>query len=190
MSDLVALVKVQTEALASLPMTLVNLTSALRGLTEVVIKAGETVSAVNRVVVRTDALLEELEGPLRELAGELQGPLMALGPGLQRVSVIINDPVMDEIPKTLTALNRDILPIMRAMAETQSKVAGIAATTDRMMSLVDDMQQRISHLPGANLLARRTKRTPVTGSTIAAPVEVVEVVEVVDVVPPPETPEF
>lgn len=184
LSDLVALIKVQTEALASLPLTLVNLTNALRGLTEVVVKASETVSAVNRVVLRTDALLEELEGPLREIASELQGPLKAMGPGLQRVSVIINDPVMDEIPKTLTALNRDILPIMRAMAETQSKVAGIAATTDRMMSLVDDMQQRISHLPGANLLARRTKRTPVAGGVLPA------VVDVVEVVPAPQTPEF
>lgn len=157
-SDLIALVKVQTEALASLPMTLVNLTSALRSLTEVVVKAGDTVAAVNRVVLRTDALLEEMEPPLRQLAEELAGPLMALGPGLQRISVVINDPVMDEIPKTLAALNRDILPIMRAMAETQSKVAGIAATTDRMMALVDDVQQRVSNLPGANLLSRRTKR--------------------------------
>lgn len=143
-SDLIGIIKVQTEALASLPMTLVQLTQALKGLTDVVTKAGETVAAVNRTVVRADSLLAELEQPLRDLA-----------PGMQKVAVIITDPVVDEIPNTLKALNRDILPIMKAMADTQAKVAGIAATTDRMMGLLDDVQERLSHLPGANLLSRR-----------------------------------
>lgn len=146
-SDLIQVVKTQTEALASLPMTLVNLTQALRSLTDVVSKAGETVGAVNRVVMRADSLLAELEQPMRDLA-----------PGMTKVAVIINDPVIDEIPTTLAALNRDILPIMRAMAETQAKVAGIAATTDRMMGLLDDVQERLSHLPGANLLSRRAQQ--------------------------------
>jgi ABC-type transporter Mla subunit MlaD len=153
LSDLIGVVKTQTEALASLPMTLVNLTSALRNLTEVVTKAGETVSAVNRVVLRVDALLEEIEPQARELITEMK-------PGLHKVATIINDPVMDEIPGTLASINRDIMPIVKAMADTQAKVAGIAATTDRMMGLLDDLQDRVSHLPGANLLVRgRNRRT-------------------------------
>lgn len=158
LSDLIGVVRTQTEALASLPMTLVNLTTALRGLTDVITKAGETVAAVNRTVLRADSLLAELEQPLRELA-----------PGMQKVAVIITDPVIDEIPTTLAALNRDILPIMRAMAETQAKVAGIAATTDRMMGLLDDVQDRLSHLPGAGLISRRAQRRTAAGPTGTTP---------------------
>ncbi|MCW2667377.1 MAG: uncharacterized protein JWN57_2339 [Frankiales bacterium] len=139
-----ALLQAQTEALASLPEVVTSLTQAVRGLGDTVVQTRETIQAVQRLAVRLDALVEELEEPLR-----------ALRPGLMRLAEVLDDPIIGEVPDTLRQIQSDVLPVIRTLAETHEKVAFIAGSTDRIMTFVDETSRTFASLPGAGLLGRR-----------------------------------
>ena len=141
---LLSVLQAQTEALASLPSAVGALTGAVRQLGEVVGEARETLSAVHRLAVRMDSMAEELEEPRR-----------ALAPGLQRLAVVLDDPVVEELPDTLRKVQADVLPVLRTLADTHERVAFIAGSTERIMTFVDDTSRTIAGLPGAALLGRR-----------------------------------
>ena len=131
-------------------LTVVQLqTEAVRSLTEMAGSARDTVVAVNRLVHRVDALVEEMEGPMRELA-----------PGLSRLARVLDDPSVEELPKVLNQVQKDVLPVLRTLADTHEKVAFIAGSTERIMAFVDDTGRTIAALPGAALLGRRKPASP------------------------------
>jgi hypothetical protein len=87
-----------------------------------------------RVVRRLDSLLDDLEQPLRDLA-----------PGLEKLARTLEG---DEVQQIVTGVN-----------DTQRQVAAIAATTGRIMAVIDDVGARMSS-PMATLMgARRRPRT-------------------------------
>ena len=139
-----SVLQAQTEALAALPAAVTALTSAVRGLGETVHSARETLAAVQRLAVRMDALVEELEEPVK-----------ALAPGLARLAVVLDDPVVDELPDTLRKVQADVLPVLRTLADTHERVAFIAGSTERIMTFVDETSRTIAGIPGAALLGRR-----------------------------------
>lgn len=120
-TDLLAALQAQTEALAQLPGTVLALNRAVRDLAAAVGQARETFQSLNRLALRADRLLDDLEEPVAELI-----------PGLRRAAVVLNDPVVDEIPETLRRMQTDVLPVVRGLRETQDRIAGIAAATDRL----------------------------------------------------------
>jgi ABC-type transporter Mla subunit MlaD len=144
MDSLFSLLQAQTEALATLPATVASLSNAVRGLADVVAQARDTAITVNRLAGRLDGLVEELEEPLR-----------ALAPGLARLAVVLDDPVVEELPDTLRKVQSDVLPVLRTLADTHERVAVIAGSTERIMSFVDDTGRTLAGLPGAALLGRR-----------------------------------
>ncbi|HVM28366.1 MAG TPA: hypothetical protein VM433_11955 [Mycobacteriales bacterium] len=152
-----ALVQAQTTeslaALAQLPGAVTALTGAVRSLGETVQAARETFAAVQRLAVRLDGLVEELEEPVR-----------ALAPGLQRLAVVLDDPVVDELPDTLRKVQADVLPVLRTLADTHERVAFIAGSTERIMTFVDETSRTLAGIPGAALLGRRR-----TGVRLARP---------------------
>jgi ABC-type transporter Mla subunit MlaD len=139
-----SILQAQTEALAQLPAAVTALTGAVRGLGETVQSARETLAAVQRLAVRLDALVEEMEEPVR-----------ALAPGLARLAVVLDDPVIDELPDTLRKVQADVLPVLRTLADTHERVAFIAGSTERIMTFVDETSRTIAGIPGAALLGRR-----------------------------------
>lgn len=141
---LFGLLQAQTDALAGLPHTVAALNSTVRGLVDVVGQAGETLSAVHRLAVRLDGLVEELEEPLR-----------ALAPGLARLAEVLDDPVVGDLPDTLRKVQEDVLPVLRTLADTHERVAFIAGSTERIMTFVDETGRTIAGIPGAALLGRR-----------------------------------
>jgi ABC-type transporter Mla subunit MlaD len=141
---LFSVLQTQTEALAALPSTVAALTNAVRGLADVVGQARETVVTVNRLALRLDSLVEELEEPLK-----------ALAPGLTRLAVVLDDPVVEELPDTLRKVQADVLPVLRTLADTHERVAFIAGSTERIMTFVDETSRTFAGLPGAALLGRR-----------------------------------
>ncbi len=141
---LFSVLQAQTEALATLPTVLSSLSGAVRQLGEVVGEARDTLAAVHRLALRMDGLAEELEEPLR-----------ALAPGLSRLAVVLDDPVVEELPETLRKVQADVLPVLRTLADTHERVAFIAGSTERIMTFVDETSRTIAHLPGAALLGRR-----------------------------------
>jgi ABC-type transporter Mla subunit MlaD len=153
-----AVLQAQSEALAALPGAVAALTGAVRSLGETVNAARDTLAAVQRLAVRMDAIVEELDEPLR-----------ALAPGLQRLAVVLDDPVVEELPDTLRKVQADVLPVLRTLADTHERVAFIAGSTERIMTFVDETSRTIAGIPGAALLGRRR-----TGGRAAAPGTVVE----------------
>ena len=144
MDGVLGLLQSQTDALAQLPATVASLTAAVRGLGDVVSNARDTVQTVHRLATRLDSLVEELEGPLR-----------ALAPGLARLAVVLDDPVVESLPDTLAKVQADVLPVLRTLADTHERVAFIAGQTERIITFVDETSRTLAHLPGAALLGRR-----------------------------------
>jgi hypothetical protein len=73
---------------------------------------------------------------------------------------VLEDPVIQTVPETLAQVQRDILPVLRTLADTNERVAFIAGSTERLMSFVDDTGRTLAGLPGAALLGRGRKPTP------------------------------
>jgi ABC-type transporter Mla subunit MlaD len=149
------LLHAQSEALAALPAAVQSMTGAVRTLGETVSAARDTLAAVQRLALRLDGLVEELEEPVR-----------ALAPGLARLAVVLDDPVVDELPDTLRKVQADVLPVLRTLADTHERVAFIAGSTERIMTFVDETSRTIAGIPGAALLGRRR-----TGVKLARPEE-------------------
>ena len=93
---------------------------------------------------------------------ELEEPLKALAPGMKRMAAVIDDPIVSAVPETLAQIQRDILPVLRTLADTNERVAFIAGSTERIMAFVDDTGRTIAGLPGAALLSRRRPATKPT----------------------------
>ena len=143
-----AVLQTQAEALAQLPVAVASLTNAVQGLVQLGASARDTIVTVNRLAGRLDVIVAELEGPL-----------LALAPGLHKLAIALDDPVIEELPNTLAQVQRDILPVLRTLADTHERVAFIAGSTERIMTFVDDTSRTLAGLPGAALLGRR--RPPV-----------------------------
>ncbi len=141
----------QAEALAALPGAVRDLSAAVRNLSEVTAGAKETVATLNRLTARMDQVMTELEEPLK-----------ALAPGMRTVATVLEDPVVATLPETLAQIQRDILPVLRTIADTNERVAFIAGSTERLVSFVDDTGRTLAGLPGAALLSRR-RPTPKAG---------------------------
>ena len=143
------LLQAQTDALAQLPAVVHALTGAVRGLVETAQQARETIASVQRLTARMDGIVAELEQPLRDLA-----------PGLAKLAVVLDDPVVSDLPATLRTMQSDVLPVLRTLADTHEKV-------DRVIGLVDSL----GGLPGggllgAGLLGRRRPTTPPTVTVV------------------------
>ncbi|MDQ6649125.1 MAG: hypothetical protein M3Z02_03250 [Actinomycetota bacterium] len=141
----------QTEALTQLPRTLLDLNRAVAELVEMVSAARDTVASTQRVSARLEAVVEELEEPVR-----------ALKPGLERVARVLNDPTIDTVPASLRAIQDDVLPLIHGLRETQAKIDVIATKAGEATT-------RLVELPGLSRLLRA--RPGKADSSAAAPPE-------------------
>jgi hypothetical protein len=144
-----AVLQAQTEALAALPGAVQALSSAVKNLAEATAGANETVQTMNRLANRIEGIVVELEEPLK-----------ALGPGMRRMAAVLDDPIITSVPETFAQIQRDILPVLRTLADTNERVAFIAGSTERIMSFVDETGRTIAGIPGAALLGRRRPSNP------------------------------
>jgi hypothetical protein len=103
LSELLAQLQAQTEALAGLPRTMTDLNNAVRELIAATTVASETIASAQRTAER-----------LEELVGELEEPVRALRPGLERVGRVLDDPAVDTVPDTLRRINEDLMPLIAA----------------------------------------------------------------------------
>ena len=155
--SVLSVLQAQTEALAALPGAVQSLSAAVRNLSEATAGARETVQTLNRLSAKIESIVDELEEPLK-----------ALAPGMTRMAAVIDDPIVSSVPDTLAQVQRDILPVLRTLADTNERVAVIAGSTERIMAFVDDTGRTIAGLPGAALLGRRKPSAKPSASSAPA----------------------
>ena len=129
LSDLIAQLQAQTEALAQLPRTMTDLNSAVRELIEAVGVASTTIASAQRTAERLEELVEELEEPVR-----------ALRPGLERVGKVLDDPAVDTLPDTLQRIHDDLMPLIAGLRSAQSRVDSVTGLLRRRGRPRDDEQ--------------------------------------------------
>ncbi|HEY8590729.1 MAG TPA: hypothetical protein VIL55_14380, partial [Naasia sp.] len=120
LSDLLSLLQTQTEALAQLPRTLSDLNGTVRELTQATTMARETIESAQRIAERLEGLVEELEEPVR-----------ALKPGLERVGKVLDDPAMDTVPDTLRRIHDDLMPLISGLRQAQARVGSVTGLLRR-----------------------------------------------------------
>lgn len=119
-SELLSLLQTQTEALSQLPRTLSDLNGTVRELTQATTMARDTIASAQRIAERLEDLVNELEEPVR-----------ALKPGIERVGKVLDDPAVDTVPDTLRKINEDLMPLIHGLRQAQSRVGSVAGLLRR-----------------------------------------------------------
>jgi ABC-type transporter Mla subunit MlaD len=127
LSELLSLLQTQTEALAQLPRTLSDLNGTVRELTKATTMARDTIASAQRIAERLEDLVEELEEPVR-----------ALKPGLERVGRVLDDPVVDTVPDTLRSIQEDLVPLIHGLRVAQDRVGSVTGLLRRRPRAEDD----------------------------------------------------
>ena len=135
-ADLIKYGTEQMEALAALPDSIALLNRSLTSF-------AATVSRLDTLVQRLDRLTEPLEGPLT-----------ALAPRLEALVPLLDEDVLASLPAVLDSVNRNAVPALEIIGQTQSQVASIASSVDRLMKVMDETFARLQELPGMNLVSR------------------------------------
>ena len=120
LSELLGILQTQTEALAQLPRTLSDLNGTVRELTQATTMAHATIASAHRIAERLEDLVEELEEPVR-----------ALKPGLERVGRVLDDPAVDTVPDTLRRISEDLVPLIHGLRVAQSRVGSVTGLLRR-----------------------------------------------------------
>jgi ABC-type transporter Mla subunit MlaD len=98
--DMMRLMQLQVEVLTELPETLAELARAVRGLSETVEAIKDTVATAGRVADRLDVLMDDLESPVH-----------GLRPGIERLSRVLDAPVIERLPAILESVESTVLPV-------------------------------------------------------------------------------
>jgi ABC-type transporter Mla subunit MlaD len=101
--------------MAQLPRTLADLNTAVRELITATRVATETIASAQRTAERLEGLVDELEEPVR-----------ALRPGLERVGRVLDDPAVDTLPDTLRTVADDLLPLVHGLRQATDRVGTVA----------------------------------------------------------------
>ena len=141
-SDAVRFGAEQAEALAALPGSLALLNRSLTNF-------AQTVARLDKLVQRLDRHTEPLEEPLT-----------ALAPRLQALVPLLDEELMSSLPAVLDSVNRNAVPALELIGQTQAQVASIATSMDRLMHVLDDGFARLADLPGIGLVTRARRRPP------------------------------
>jgi ABC-type transporter Mla subunit MlaD len=97
-----------------------DLNNAVRELIAATAVASETITSAQRTAERLGQLVEELEEPVR-----------ALRPGLERVGRVLDDPAVDTVPDTLRRINEDLMPLIHSLRQAQSRVGTVTGILRR-----------------------------------------------------------
>lgn len=127
LSELLSILQTQTEALSQLPRTLSDLNGTVRELIQTTTMARDTIASAQRIAERLEVLLDDLEEPVR-----------ALKPGMERVAKVLDDPAVDTVPDTLRRINEDLLPLIHGLRQAQNRVGSVAGLLRRRPREDDD----------------------------------------------------
>ena len=120
-TDLLRIAQIQTELMRELPETVAELTRAARSLAESVDAVKETLASAQDTVTSAGSVVARVEA----VVNELEGPVHALRPGLQRVSEVLEAPVVRRLPELLESVEDTILPMTGAAERIRGRLARV-----------------------------------------------------------------
>jgi len=123
LADVLRLIQLQTELMTELPETLAELTRATRGLSETVETAKETVASANRVTEKLEVLIDEL-----------QDPVHGLRPGIERVSEVLDAPVIERLPAILESVESTVLPVTASAERLRLRLSTLNERRSRILA--------------------------------------------------------
>jgi ABC-type transporter Mla subunit MlaD len=141
MNDAFRLVQAQSDLLTDLPAIIAELQESVRTLSETLASSKETVTSAHRVIARLESVLDDIEEPVR-----------AMRPGLQRLSVALDSPVIDRLPATLETIERTVVPIAARIEHTSERASAMGARWARRTGPLRQYAARV------RLAARRPTR--------------------------------
>jgi archaellum component FlaC len=121
-------------------------------------KADEAIERVGRTTLRADGIVgqaEGLVGRIEPLVGEYEPALTTLAPSVRRLATTL-DPaevealvtLIDRLPRLVTHLDEDILPVLESLGNVGTDVHDLVDT-------VQDLRQVVKGFPGSRLFRRR-----------------------------------
>ena len=69
---------------------------------------------------------------IEDLVNELEEPVRALKPGIERVGRVLDDPVVDTVPDTLRRIQEDLVPLIHGLRVAQSRVGSVTGLLRRL----------------------------------------------------------
>jgi ABC-type transporter Mla subunit MlaD len=132
--------------------------AAIDGVARTQARADEAIERVGLTTSRADgtvAQTEEMVGRLEPLLGNYEPALTALAPSVRRLAATV-DPaevealitLIDRLPRLVTHLDEDILPVLETLGSVGTDVHDLVDT-------VQDMRQIVKGFPGSRLFRRR-----------------------------------
>jgi ABC-type transporter Mla subunit MlaD len=103
----VRLARQQAEAVVALPGALLSLTRAVGSLDGTIREARDAVARLTALGTRLEAILDEVEEPVKDLA-----------PGLRRLGEVLDDPAVSDVPDTIRRIREDVLPLVATLRGT------------------------------------------------------------------------
>ena len=119
-ADLMRLMQTHAELLAKLPETLAELTQAVQGI-------AETAEVTKRAVASANALVERLD----VIISELEEPVLALRPGIERVGEVLEAPVVERLPMLVESIEAVVLPVADLVRRFRRWVSAATRWRDR-----------------------------------------------------------
>ena len=123
LTELLTQLQAQTEVLSQLPRTITDLNAAVRELIEATAVARDTVASAQRTAER-----------LERVTSQLEAPVQALRPGLERVGKVLDHPAVDTIPETLRRIHDDLMPLIAGLRAAQSRLGSVTGLLRRRTS--------------------------------------------------------
>jgi len=117
---------------------------AIAGVRETQQKADDAISGVERTAGRADRLLDHFEPALTALSPAVRRLASTLDP--QEVEAMVT--LIDRLPRMVTHLDEDILPVLESLGDVGTDVRDLVDT-------VQDMRQVVKGFPGSRLFRRR-----------------------------------
>jgi ABC-type transporter Mla subunit MlaD len=124
-SQLTTLISAPARALIGVPRTLLDLNRSILALIDALTMARETLASAAEAAARVERVAEELEEPL-----------LALRPGIERLARVLDDDAVDTLPDTIRRINEDVLPLLSGLRDTQNKVNQVASIMPGAASLL------------------------------------------------------
>jgi ABC-type transporter Mla subunit MlaD len=146
------------EAIAGVAGTREKADAAIEGVAATRAKADEAIASVGATIARADGTVgraEGLVGRIEPLVGAYEPALTALAPSVRRLADTL-DPqevealvtLIDRLPRLVTHLDEDILPVLESLKDVGTDVHDLVDT-------VQDLRQVVKGFPGSRLFRRR-----------------------------------